>query len=582
MKFSSFFSVLTTTTCICVTSSFQLQDNHYRVWNKNVMKIRRSTDFSVYNDFHRRESSVVLMATPILENWVLTKKNEVSGVVRNHPDKDIFDGEILTTSSLATKVELVREGAIVVTSSGSKYKLGKQSVSKTPKQSSAKPFFGGGMNTSNKVVPILSEWSLTANGGVKGIVKNHPDPDIQNGEELTTSNIKENRNSLKEGQIITTSSGSKYKLGTELQNGSTSKVTPTNTFQNPFVFFGRKLTDSNDNNNSNDKSNITQMMEKDTSRTKGSTAAKAATFMRKYGLNGKTIGNGKYLLAGKGAKSTSGRSTIWTAYKADADGNPTGEPLTVKLSTNVDAVKRESDNYNRVTSGLFPGRFVTKYDYFTSANSESSNEFNNQCALVMESGIKDLKTILQVRRGRGYEDRAMRDAAVAVIQCVQAMHSSGLVWTDLKTENFVITTDDVDGNGGLPGVKGIDLESAILRGKSPVDFSPEACPPEFAKKFIEGVGYNFKLDYSYDIWSYGMMLYEIATGRSYFGNYSPSIITKSLARDDFEVDVSAVEDPKLRDLIQSCLQKDPKKRPSVTKILLHPYFLSTGIGPYGF
>ena len=532
---------------------------------------------------------MVLMAgTPILENWILTKKNEVSGVVRNHPDKDIFDGEILTTSSLATKLEQVREGAIVVTSSGSKYKLGKQNGSKV-KVSSKKPFFYGGDNIKSNKVPILNEWSITATGGVKGIVRNHPDPDIQNGEKLTTSNIKENRNSLKEGQIITTSSGSKYKLGTKLQDddskagvggGANSSI-----FQGPFVFLKRQTTDSsNSSSDSSIMNNNTLKNDKEkTSPTNKSTKTVAsATQKRNYGLNGKTIGDGKYLLSGIGTKSTSGRSTIWTAYRADADGNPTGEPLTVKLSKNFDAVKRESDNYNRVTFGLFPGRFVTKYDYYANANSKTSDELSNQCALVMESGTKDLKTILQARRGRGYEDRAMRDAAVAVIQCVQAMHYSGLVWTDLKTENFVITTDDTDGNGGLPGVKGIDLESAILKGKSPVDFSPEACPPEFAKKFIEGVGYDFKLDYSYDIWSYGMMLYEIATGRSYFGNYSPALITKTLAKDDFEVDVSAVEDPKLRDLIQSCLQKDPKKRPGVTKILLHPYFLSTGIGPYGF
>lgn len=526
---------------------------------------RKSNEVSFHDRPLCRDVSFALFATPILENWVLTNRNEVSGIVRNHPDKDIYDGELLTTSTLTTNADKVREGAVVVTASGSKYKLGKQ------KSNAAVASFkvsGNFLSGGNKV-PILNEWTSTATGAVKGIVKNHPDPDIRNGEELTTSVIKENRDSLKSGQIITTSTGSKYKLGT-MFGGSTLSQQTGNFVQGPFAMFSKKSRDGPPS--SVNSANISV----------SSSKASNAALKKKLGLNGKTIGDGKYLLTGKGAKSTSGRSTIWTAYEADADGNPTGKPLTVKISANVEAVKRESNNYNRVTSGLFPGRFVTKYDFFENLSNDSTNEFNNQCALVMESGIKDLKSILQARRGRGYEDRAMRDAAVAAIQCVQAMHSSGLVWTDLKTENFVITTTDIEGTGGLPGVKGIDLESAILRGKAPVDFSPEACPPEFAKQFIAGKGYNFKLDYSYDIWSYGMMLYEIATGRCYFGNKSPAVITKTLANDDFEVDVSDVADPNLQDLISSCLDTNPKKRPGINRILLHPYFLSTGIGPYGF
>mmetsp|Transcript_1382 Transcript_1382/g.2518 ORF Transcript_1382/g.2518 Transcript_1382/m.2518 type:complete len:177 (+) Transcript_1382:303-833(+) len=176
----------------------------------------------------------------------------------------------------------------------------------------------------------------------------------------------------------------------------------------------------------------------------------------------------------------------------------------------------------------------------------------------------------------------MRDAASAALQCIQAMHSSGIVWTDLKTENFVILSDEIGDNGYLPGVKGIDLESAMPRGSNPVDFSPEACPPEFAYAFISGEGLRFKLDYSYDIWSYGMMLYELTTGRSYFGNKTPAQITKSLQYTNFEADVSLVNDSKLRDLIGQCLQADPKKRPSVTQLLLHPYFLTSGVGPFGW
>lgn len=302
---------------------------------------------------------------------------------------------------------------------------------------------------------------------------------------------------------------------------------------------------------------------------------------QRYGINGKTLANGKYLLCGKAKRSTSGKSNIWSAYKADGNGIPVGDKLTIKVSTNFDSMTREENNYNRVCSGLFPGRFVDKAEFLENLDGYPAKEFDTSCALVIENGKKDLRAILNERGGRGFEGRAMRDAASAALQCIQAMHSSGIVWTDLKTENFVIVSDEIGDNGMLPGVKGIDLESAIPRGKNPVDFSPEACPPEFASAFISGQGLTFKLDYSYDIWSYGMMLYELTTGKPYFDNLSPAKITMSLQY-EFEPDLSNVQDDKLRDLIGLCLRFDPKKRPGVTQLLLHPYFLSSGIGPFGF
>merc|ERR1712071_644232 len=188
----------------------------------------------------------------------------------------------------------------------------------------------------------------------------------------------------------------------------------------------------------------------------------------------------------------------------------------------------------------------------------------------------DLKALLIQRQGKGLVGKSMRDAAAAAGQCIQAMHSSNLVWTDLKPENFVLTVDE-DGENGLSGVKGIDLESAIPYGNSPVDYSPEACPPEFARAFIKGEAPEFILDPSYDMWSLGMMLYELSTGRAYFEGRSPVTITKTLSSAIFEADVSKVEKNKqLKSLIQQCLSVNPKKRPSITQFLLHPYFITTG------
>jgi serine/threonine protein kinase len=299
-----------------------------------------------------------------------------------------------------------------------------------------------------------------------------------------------------------------------------------------------------------------------------------------YNLNGKTIGDGKYVLVGKQIRSSSTRSQIYYAYKSDSDGLPTGPRLTVKISPTVERLERESRNYDSITFGLFSGEFVKKLEFLPQAKGDKSFS-RTASALVLQSGERNLRTLFDARGKKGLEGTAMRQAAVAIAQCIQAIHSSGLVWTDLKAENFVVISNSI-GDRSIEGVKGIDLESAVPVRGSPIDYSPEACPPEFAIEEAAGRAADFILQFNYDIWSFGVLLYELSVGSSLFGMKKDSQITSLLRDKNFEPDTSAVPDERLRDLIDQCLQMNPQKRPGMTQILLHPYFLTTGIGPFSF
>eukprot|EP00747_Dinoflagellata_sp_TGD_P119210 gnl/TRDRNA2_/TRDRNA2_172974_c3_seq2.p1 gnl/TRDRNA2_/TRDRNA2_172974_c3~~gnl/TRDRNA2_/TRDRNA2_172974_c3_seq2.p1 ORF type:complete len:426 (-),score=40.88 gnl/TRDRNA2_/TRDRNA2_172974_c3_seq2:77-1354(-) len=300
-------------------------------------------------------------------------------------------------------------------------------------------------------------------------------------------------------------------------------------------------------------------------------------------FTGQTIANGKYLVASSPQRSKSGMADIYRAYRSDANGDPVGTELVIKISSDCEAISRENKNYDRVTFGLFSGCFVRKIEFLPETDAQPPSQFfRNKCALVMEAGRKDLAAILAERGGRGLEGRAMRDAAASVAQCIQAVHSSGLVWGDIKVQNFVVVGDEIGDNGGLPGVKGIDVDSAQPRSSYPYKYTPEACPPEYARALEDGTAPDFILEYSYDMFSFGLLLYELATGRAYFGKSKSLSTFARLAVNVFVPDVSDVEDEKLRDLIAKCLSDDPKKRPSIWQALLHPYFTTTGIGPISF
>jgi hypothetical protein len=415
-------------------------------------------------------------------------------------------------------------------------------------------------------IPQLDRWKILPNGSLVGTVKYHEV--IDDGDVITTSPVT-NPEMARSQAVMETASGSKYKLMTPL------KLTPTpqlvqperngvdqqknngfelNGFElNGFEFpsfnpFGRQTMPFQPNKKEND-------------------LWKNAVI--KYKLTAATVGlDDEYLLAGKPAKSTSGKSRIWEAYRSDPDndGLPADEPpVCIKTSTNLAAVSREYENYKRISLLSFTkGRFVKCIEFFPVAG--YGKAFRNECALVLEMGSQDLKSFL-IQRGY-LEGSELKNAAVSAAQCVQALHSAGLVWTDLKTENFVVMP-----NGE---VKGIDLESAMPFGDNPVDYSPEACPPEFAEAFLSGDGPYFQLAYSYDVWSLGMTLYELASGRGYFDGKNPAQITKILR--DSEDAIPLVDfdcDEQLKDLIRQCLNRDPKQRPTMGQILLHPYFFQS-------
>jgi len=122
-------------------------------------------------------------------------------------------------------------------------------------------------------IPLISSWSTGGGGTITGTVTNHPS--IDNGDTITTSSLTdESLLNLRRNSVVTTKSGSKYKLGSPSPSPSPS---PSQ------------------------------------SQSKVSSSAKLAA--PPIALNGKKLAFGKYLLAGSPKRSTSGKSQIWDCVK---------------------------------------------------------------------------------------------------------------------------------------------------------------------------------------------------------------------------------------------------------------------------
>lgn len=170
------------------------------------------------------------------------------------------------------------------------------------------------------------------------------------------------------------------------------------------------------------------------------------------------------------------------------------------------------------------------------------------------------------------------DIIVEALEGVAEAHAQGIVHRDLKPSNLFLA-----GRGTrMRTVKVLDFGISKIRGgpDTPIDDeltgtsmmlgSPRYISPEQAKS-------SRSVDGRADIWSMGVILYELLTGASPFaGNTMGEVIGKVLLYNPPPLDKHRDDVPDgLQAVLQRCLQRDPKDRyQSVSE-------LATALEPFG-
>lgn len=157
-----------------------------------------------------------------------------------------------------------------------------------------------------------------------------------------------------------------------------------------------------------------------------------------------------------------------------------------------------------------------------------------------------------------------------VIRIVDALHGKGMLWTEIKAENFVVVHD---GN-----IKGIDLESVIYYENFLQMYTAEAVPPEFPVDDLCVRVPEMQPDYSFDMWGLGILLFEMATGEAFYQEGLTDIehikgILRKPQHIQSLVDMKlSTVDPEASDIIKQCLSVDPAVRGSCSDLLQNPFF----------
>lgn len=163
---------------------------------------------------------------------------------------------------------------------------------------------------------------------------------------------------------------------------------------------------------------------------------------------------------------------------------------------------------------------------------------------------EDLSSLLR-RIGRFPQDKGL-EIARQICAGLAAAHEQGLLHRDLKPANVML-----DGRGrvritdfGLASLAG-DVHGGEIRAGTPAYMSPEQ---------LEGKEVTFKSD----IYSLGLVLYEIFTGKRAYDAPSLAELTKQRESSSPANPTTLVKDldPLIERVIERCLDRDPARRPA--------------------
>jgi serine/threonine-protein kinase OSR1/STK39 len=164
----------------------------------------------------------------------------------------------------------------------------------------------------------------------------------------------------------------------------------------------------------------------------------------------------------------------------------------------------------------------------------------------------------------GIKDEAILASFLAqALQGLNYLHTRKKIHRDIKASNILIGAD------GRVMLSDFGVAADLKNRKACRTFVGSPC--WIAPEVVESnSGYDFKAD----IWSFGITALELAYGQPPYLAYPPmKVILKVLHSDPPRIKATDPFSSYFREMVHSCLQKDPRRRPTACELLNFSFFL---------
>jgi serine/threonine protein kinase len=178
-------------------------------------------------------------------------------------------------------------------------------------------------------------------------------------------------------------------------------------------------------------------------------------------------------------------------------------------------------------------------------------------------GIEDRALIMELVEGETVQGPLSLETALhyarQIASALEAAHEKDIIHRDLKPANIMITP------GGVVKVLDFGLAFTEPRPQGAVEDSPTVTISPTRAGIILGTAAYMSpeqargktVDKRADIWAFGVVLYEMLTGKRLFQGEDLTETLASVVKEEPNLDDAPIE---VRRLLRKCLQKDPKKR----------------------
>jgi hypothetical protein len=145
------------------------------------------------------------------------------------------------------------------------------------------------------------------------------------------------------------------------------------------------------------------------------------------------------------------------------------------------------------------------------------------------------------------------------------LHKYGIVHRDLKPDNIMMTEQSEKGI-----LKIMDFGLSKIVGPNDTLHEGYGTLSYVAPEVLLRTPYNKEID----IWSMGIILFQMLCGKLPFTGNKEEIIAKKIVFEplEFDEDLWELRSRKVIDLIKKCLEKEPEERITIDEFIKHPWF----------